>query len=352
MGNVVINWKAYTVAEYRCINLEAIRHDYMAHVDQPQNPKPIYGDMTTVYDKLLNKFNNRQPQLRKLRLKDGTYSCRMAKTPKNAKVIMAGYVSFPKGMREESPDLYEKWVKLNVQWLKARFGKQLQAIVEHNDESSPHLHFVVMPNDLEIASICPAEKKQRDLSTQGVSRPEQRAAYGVEKSKIIDEYFNYVGVQSGLMRNGPKSAPAVVGTGKQYHQNKAKVQQAAIQTVQLEKAREKIVKSEKNRQRRRRKTRQVINNNVGLATAVLVAGSAADKQEIARLKAELAAKDELLKQVGMDGELVAKDEQPNVKFKWVAGAYPSQKKRQPTTTTGTQNPATHPDNFDTDGGVK
>ncbi|MGR3159699.1 MobV family relaxase [Vibrio vulnificus] len=65
---------------------------------------------------------------------------------KNAVLAMDGLVTL-------SPELFNKKGNLNIwanrtkDWLKERFGENLVSAVVHLDESSPHLHFTVVPLD-------------------------------------------------------------------------------------------------------------------------------------------------------------------------------------------------------------
>lgn len=39
----------------------------------------------------------------------------------------------------------------NIEWLKEQYGDDLKTVIEHNDESHPHLHAFILPDDLKCS---------------------------------------------------------------------------------------------------------------------------------------------------------------------------------------------------------
>ena len=55
----------------------------------------------------------------------------------------SGVASFPREIAEKDPDLYARWESLTVAYLQGKYGDNLRAVVMHNDEEQPHIHFYV-----------------------------------------------------------------------------------------------------------------------------------------------------------------------------------------------------------------
>src|SRR5690606_38193187 len=64
------------------------------------------------------------------------------KLRKDALCLLAGAISLP---REQGED-WEKFRDESVEWLKRKYGERLKAVVEHTDETHPHIHFYAVPN--------------------------------------------------------------------------------------------------------------------------------------------------------------------------------------------------------------
>ena len=71
------------------------------------------------------------------------------KMREDAAVLLAGVASFPRAEAEKDPELYARWESLTVAYLQGKYGDNLRAVVMHNDEEHPHLHFYVY-SDTEV----------------------------------------------------------------------------------------------------------------------------------------------------------------------------------------------------------
>ena len=67
----------------------------------------------------------------------------------DAPVLVAGVASFPRVEAEKDPELYARWESLTIAYLQGKYGDNLRAVVMHNDEEQPHLHFFVC-SDTEV----------------------------------------------------------------------------------------------------------------------------------------------------------------------------------------------------------
>ena len=81
-------------------------------------------------------------------LKDGTVARRGIR--KDRHTLLTAVASYPLLTAQVADDAaaredYERWVELNVRWLKDTFGDQLVSVIEHVDEEHPHIHAFILP---------------------------------------------------------------------------------------------------------------------------------------------------------------------------------------------------------------
>ena len=105
------------------------------------------------------------------------------------------------------------WETLTVRWLREQYGDQLVSVVRHVDESHPHLHAYVLPDDSELRAgkLHPGQEAKRSIVAAGPVDGEDGkavnrrgdAAYRSAMRAWQDSYWNSVGLPSGLTRLGP-----------------------------------------------------------------------------------------------------------------------------------------------------
>ncbi len=121
-------------------------------------------------------------------------------------VLMAGVVSFPRELAEDSPSMWDFAKRKTIEKLKREYGSQLIAVLEHTDEPHPHLHFYVVPDDLDMEKICVALQAsnsvdpKRKASTKKARKAEEIAAL----QRFQDRWHEEVMADCGLARYGPK----------------------------------------------------------------------------------------------------------------------------------------------------
>ena len=113
--------------------------NHIPHVDNPKEPRYIIGsevDIRAIPIKLAeNAERFKDPVGRKMRA--------------DAALLLAGVASFPRESANNDPELYKKWEELTVDYLKNKYGANLRAVLMHDDEEHPHLHFYVY-SDIEV----------------------------------------------------------------------------------------------------------------------------------------------------------------------------------------------------------
>jgi hypothetical protein len=94
------------------------------HIDSPQPPIVLMGDLDQVEAEALAwSAQATDAQGRKLR--------------KDAHCLLAGVISLPRSNEEDWP----KFKAEALEWLKKKYGENLRCVIEHQDESHPHIHF-------------------------------------------------------------------------------------------------------------------------------------------------------------------------------------------------------------------
>jgi len=110
---------------------------------------------------------------------------------------------------------YDAWVDRNVRFLRQLFGDQLVSVIEHADEKHPHLHAYILPlhdtgwsaRDL---NPCWVIKTEAEADARETGHDDKAAvkfgklAYRAKARELQDQYYDQVGLASGLTRTGPK----------------------------------------------------------------------------------------------------------------------------------------------------
>jgi cob(I)alamin adenosyltransferase len=196
---------------------EAAREpEFSMHVEGPKPPNLIYGmspqQVRKKHDEIV------ATGYVEATLKDGTVARRGIR--KDRHTILTAVASYPLltvQVADGSADRqgYERWIDLNVRWLKEMFGDRLVSVIEHVDEEYPHIHAFILPlGDASCSArhLNPAwqVKEEAEALARESGRPSKEAvkfgnlAYRARGRELQDEYFNEVGLPAGLTRVGPK----------------------------------------------------------------------------------------------------------------------------------------------------
>jgi hypothetical protein len=174
-------------SEYSAADIigEALRDDgHCPHVENPEPPRYLIGSEAETRAMLgrinENALKYRDPVGRKMR--------------EDAAVLLAGVASFPRAEAEKDPELYARWESLTVAYLQGKYGDNLRAVVMHNDEEHPHLHFYVY-SDTEVNA---------KMLHDGYKNASKKGSYKAGVQAFQDEYFEKVASRCGLARTGPK----------------------------------------------------------------------------------------------------------------------------------------------------
>ncbi|MBN9369297.1 MAG: plasmid recombination protein [Comamonadaceae bacterium] len=187
--------------------------DAVPHVANPEKPNFVLGseeELRTLIPRIeAAAASYKNP-------KDGR------KLRSDAHVLLAGVASYPREAAEDNPSNYEKWKAKTVEFLREKYGDKLVSVVEHQDESHPHLHFYcvdfenlnakMLHDGHRAAAQLPQLSKEAGLAFKGAMREYQ------------NNYYQNVGAQVGLTRIGPGRKRA---TRDEWNAQKAEAKELA-----------------------------------------------------------------------------------------------------------------------------
>lgn len=170
---------------------EALRHDgAIPHIDNPQVPIQRYGKPLEELEANCAIWSNS--------LKDA----RGHKMRKDALCLLAGVISAPSDM---TPEAWQAFSTDAIEALKQKYGDQLETVIEHADESHPHLHFYVIPKLGErFETVHEGRAASQAAKANGELKGRQNAAYKEAMRGFQDEFYNKVGIAHGFTRIGPR----------------------------------------------------------------------------------------------------------------------------------------------------
>jgi hypothetical protein len=133
-----------------------------------------------------------------------------------------------------------KWEQRSIAWLRAQHGDRLVSVVRHTDESHPHLHAYLLPDDTEMRAglLHPGYPAKNAALAAGPLPGEDRKAMGKRADRAyvagmrawLDDYHEKVAIPAGLTRLGAGKRRL---TRAQWHAEKA---QAAALKRAMERA--------------------------------------------------------------------------------------------------------------------
>lgn len=157
------------------------------HVDQPQPPAVIFGSL----DQVEHEVNT---------WADSMTDTKGRKLRADGLCLLAGVISLP---REEEKH-WNRFRKGAMEYLHQTYGERLKAVLEHQDEAHPHLHFYVVPKLGErFETVHEGRAAAARARAEGLVKGEQNRAYKEAMRAFQDDFSRKVGQPFGLTRLGP-----------------------------------------------------------------------------------------------------------------------------------------------------
>lgn len=204
------------------------------HVPNPQSPELVYGMDIEALGRLHDSMCDNMKETNKKGITRGIR--------KDQQTLGTVILSFPAFQKNEDPAQYEKdferWKKLSIIWLKEKYGDELKTIIQHTDESNPHLHAYLIPDDLKADkyNIGRCAKKEFLLSADAQKLDKKEAnKLGDRRYREVwrewqDSYFDKVSVACGLTRIGSHSRRLTRKEKKQEQQQAKSLSKALNET--------------------------------------------------------------------------------------------------------------------------
>lgn len=188
--------------------------EYSLHVDAPKPPRVILGNPAGfraehdahVAARTTSVSTRKGVVQRAIRSDRHTLATIIASYPLTFAQIEAGGA--------KTAELQATWERETIAWVQGRYGDQLCVVVAHEDETHPHLHFWLLPDDpgADAASLHPGKVAKRAAAAQAKAEGQDgcaavRAGNVALKAAMRDwlnAYYYDVGVPLGMTRDGPK----------------------------------------------------------------------------------------------------------------------------------------------------
>lgn len=293
MAYQFIHYETYSASDARRVIAEAVRiPEHSPHVRQPQNPVFLYGQTKGLADKIDALAASTKTQVTQ-RTRSGDIKTFERALREDAAVFVAGVVSFPREWSEQNPRLFAKAKKDTLTELKRRYGDQLQAVILHDDEEHPHIHFFVLPEGLNMSSVCPATAAERSVDTlkSKATGKARQAARSQALQLFQDEWHENVMRDIGLGRYGPKRQRM---SRPEWKAENAMRETLALASVKADDTRKALAGACGAMLSQQRAHQTAINQMNVRATAIQSGLSAAQKIEVAKAAKSLQAVSDLL----------------------------------------------------------
>lgn len=175
----------------RSIIAEALREDgECGHVAHPAPPIQIYG------------LPLAEVELEAIDWAEQAKDSAGRKIKADGQCLLAGVISAPND-DEEWAGNWDEFKAASVDWLKAKYGLRLRAIVEHTDESHRHFHFYcVAKNGERFDSLHEGRAAMAEAKRAKQPKGVQAAAFAKAMRATQDDFHEKVAARFGMLRLG------------------------------------------------------------------------------------------------------------------------------------------------------
>ncbi len=208
---------------------------FCPHVSVPEEALLIHGVQPTVMCQQLEA------------LADEAKGANGNKLRKDARILLAGVVSYPKRMREFSEHPlkdkeFRQWLTQSRRFLRDHFGKDLRSAVVHLDESHPHIHFychqdLALDLTLDLKRAHPGLRKEAQLRQQLKRKPKKRELASSNSEGLAqfqDAFFHAVSNDFGHQRTTLKRQRLKQSAFKEQRQAQRQIDQLQQRQVKIE----------------------------------------------------------------------------------------------------------------------
>lgn len=202
MGTQVFNAKPIAKSDVAHVLGEAIRQpDHCLHVTEPKAPQFLIGTPEDYEAMMAVVLHSCETVKRMRKNRSGVEKPQAIKA--NEAVMVAGIASYPDDLAKEEPELFRAWLDKTVEFLRQEYGDSLRSAMVHLDEAHPHIHFFVVPDDLDVATVFEPHRIRRENPTLTKHEMKKQELEALRRQQ--DRYQEQVGMYTGLARFGPRS---------------------------------------------------------------------------------------------------------------------------------------------------
>ena len=187
--------------------------EFSMHVENPAPPRVLLGNPATfAADHAAHVAARSTIAI----MADGSEKSRAIRNDRHtmASIVMSYPVPRSAIVTDEAKAKLAAWEKRNLDWLREKYGGQLRVALAHDDETHPHLHAWLLPDDpgADATTLHPGKVAKKDVEARAkAENVENREAVKLGNRALKaamtvwqDEYHAAVGVPEGLTRSGPK----------------------------------------------------------------------------------------------------------------------------------------------------
>jgi hypothetical protein len=187
--------------------------EFSTHVDSPAPPRVLLGNPVTFAADHAAHVAARSTSVI---MPDGSVKSRSIRTDRHtmASIVMSYPVPRSTIITEEAKAKLAAWEARNLKWLREKYGSQLRVVLAHDDETQPHLHAWLLPDDpgADATTLHPGKVAKKAVEAQAKADGEENRVAVKLGNKALraamtlwqDEYHAAVGAPEGLTRSGPR----------------------------------------------------------------------------------------------------------------------------------------------------
>lgn len=216
MGTQVFNAKPIAKSDVAHVLGEAIRQpDHCLHVPTPKAPQFLIGTPEDYEAMMAGILRDCETVKRMRKNRNGVEKPQAIRGIEA--VMLAGVASYPDDLAKNEPELFQIWLDKTVEFLRQEYGDSLRSAMVHLDETHPHIHFFVVPDGLDVATVFEPHRIRRENPTLTKREMKKHELEALRRQQ--NRYQEQVGMYTGLARFGPKSRSLKRGEWKREKEN-------------------------------------------------------------------------------------------------------------------------------------